>query len=627
MVTLPVRMSRKPLLVLAAGLLLGLLAASCGGAQEPTATSVPPTATRAPAAQPAPTTAPSPQATAMPAPQPTAAPTPTSAVPAATVAPTRAPAATPPPAAPSGRVNLGVIQVIPPLFVPALGGVGHEQDYASWGIVEFLIYANDKEVLDPGISMAESWQLASDQSKVTFKIRRGVPFHKGYGEVTAADVVWSHNNALREGSTFWGVTGIKLWMDRWEQVDNYTAELYFKKGEFRPTWDITLSNLRTHQPWVYPKRAYDELGEQKANITPLGTGPFQAVSYQSRERVAVEAVVPHWRRAAGIQRLEVFEIPEALARAAAFQTGEADIIEVTNRMIPELQQKVAGSYAQPARGSDFPHVVYYTGNYWAETMCKTGEKIFPRPGFKPDAEHPWIGDPRDPARMESAKKVRQAMSVAIDHNTLLKTVFGGLGTAGGTYTGFLPTDPQWKREWEIPYDKELAKRLLAEAGYPNGFSFTFYVPPDHIVVNPEAGQAIAQMWREIGLDVKIDSTAYAAARPRHFNGQDDIIWYHHSGAGQTDLEKGGNYGPNNTFHGAELPCDVQQLNFANLREPDREKRIQNNVKLQDYISQWWLNRPFVVAIDHFMVGPRIAAWTPHFIPGRYFTAPETLKVK
>ncbi len=525
-----------------------------------------------------------------------------------------------------GRFTLGVRNVIPPLFVHALGGAGLEDVYAGWGIVEFLIYANEQEQFDPSISPAESWELAPDLSKVTFKLRRGIQFHKGYGEMTADDVVWSHNNALREGSKFWGVTGIRQYMDRWEKVDDYTAVMYFK--QFEPRWELLLSNLRTHQPWIGSKKAVDQLGEETANITPIGTGPYQVLSYRSREKVELEALPSHWRRTALTKRMDVVEIPEALARAAAFQAGEVDIIEVDLKLIPDLLNKVQGSRAQPGLGYAFPHTIYFPGNYWSDRNCLTGDTTgFPRPGFKPDAQHPWIGDPKDPARMESARKVRLAMAMAIDQETILRTIFGGLGKIGGTYTGFSPEDPEYKQEWTISYDPVRAKQLLAEAGYPNGFSFTFYVPPDHIVVNPEAGQAIAQMWRSIGLDPKIDSTAYAAARPRHFEGNDDIIWYHHTSAGDIDAPKAGNFGPNNTFHGVELPCDLQQLNFDNRKEPDRAKRIANNVKLQDYISQWTLAAPFVTIVDYFMVGPRIKDWKPSGKPGLYFTNPETVSLQ
>ena len=500
-------------------------------------------------------------------------------------------------------------------------------------MVEFLIYADHEEQFDPTISIANSWDLADDMSKVRFTLRKDIVFHKGWGGLSADDVVWSNNNAIREGSVFWGAGGLQTWMDRWEKIDDYTVDMHFK--EFNPNWLLLLSNLSTHQPWIYPKKAVDDLGEDRANVTPLGSGPFENIIYRTADIVVVEAFNNgvHWRTKPAAQRMEVVDIPEPQARLAAFRTGEADVIAVPNKDIAALKEQVPGSYEQAALGVNWVHQVFFTGNYWAESACESdlattwkGEAEFPRPGFLPDEEHPWIGDPSDPAQMEIALKVRQAMSMAIDRETLLATVFGGLGLATASYTGFLPEDPQWKDEWALPYDLAGAKALLAEAGYPDGFSFTFYVAPDHIVINLEAGQAVGQMWRELGLDVRIDSSAYATARPRHFLGKDDIVWYAHSGTGKLDQQKCGNMGVYNTFHGVELPCELQALSWANLTEPDMETRIQNNITLQDYISKWRLAFPIALITDYFMVGPRIKAWTPHSIAGRYFTNPESVQV-
>ncbi len=538
---------------------------------------------------------------------------------------------------PQGTFRLSVRNIIPPLFVHALGGVGHEQDFASWGMVEFLLYADYEEVIQPDISMATSWEVADDQSKVRFNLREGIKFHKGYGEMTADDVVWSMNNAIREGSTFWGVGGLQAWMDRWEKVDDYTVDMYFKT--YRANWADILSNLSTHQPWIYPKAAVDELGESVANVTPLGTGPFENVLYRTDDIVIVEAFDGgnHWRAEPAAQRMEVVEIESPLVRNAAFTTREVDIIEVANKDIPQLKRAVSGAYEQIARGTTWPHVVYYTGNYWrGEEACEsslvtswTVDAEWPRPGFKPDAEHPWIGDPHGTGgnSMESALKVRQAMSMAVDRETLLNTVFGGLGLPTAQYTGFLPSDDGWKDEWDVSYDLDAAKALLAEAGYPDGFEFTFYVPPDHIVVNPEAGEAVAQMWRQLGLDVNIESSAYATARPRHFRGVDDIPWYHHSGGGNLDREKIGAYGRYNTFHGAEVPCEIQDLAASVLDIDDFDERVEVNRQVTDYITEWRLNLPLGTISDYFMVGPRISAWTPHRIAGRYFTNPETVQVR
>ena len=289
---------------------------------------------------------------------------------------------------PQGTFRFALERVNPPLFVPALGGPA-SQNYASWGMVEFLLYTDFDENIDPSISIATSWEVAPDQSKVRFTLREGILFHKGWGEMTADDVVWSMNNALRDGSTFWGVGSIQAWMDRWEKVDDYTVDFYFKT--YRADWAERLSNLRTHQPWIFPKAAVDELGEKEANNRPLGTGPFENVLYRANDIVIVEAFNDgnHWRAKPAAQRMEVVEIREPLVKNAAFVTREVDIISVANKDIPELKRAVTGAYEQIARGTTWPHVIYYTGNYWrSEEPCASSlvtswtiDSEWPRPGF------------------------------------------------------------------------------------------------------------------------------------------------------------------------------------------------------------------------------------------------------
>ena len=136
----------------------------------------------------------------------------------------------------------------------------------------------------------------------------------------------------------------------------YSVDPFF--NAYRADWDVRLSNLRTHQPYVYPKAAVDELGEKEANKTPLGTGPFENVLYRTNDIVIVEAFNEgnHWRAKPAAQRMEIVEIREPLVRNAAFVAREVDIISVLNKDIPELKRAVTGSYEQIARGTTWPHI-------------------------------------------------------------------------------------------------------------------------------------------------------------------------------------------------------------------------------------------------------------------------------
>ena len=124
---------------------------------------------------------------------------------------------------------------------------------------------------------------------------------------------------------------------------------------------------------------------------------------------------------------------------------------------------------------------------------------------------PWAADPADKVAWARARKVREAMNLAVDKNTIVKTIIAGQGTPA-KYCYAVPgsafDDPQWKA---VPYDAARAKKLLAEAGYPNGFEFPLLLVevPGRPGV-PEVGEAVAQYWQAIGLRPKLQRADYTA---------------------------------------------------------------------------------------------------------------------
>ncbi|MBI4306332.1 MAG: ABC transporter substrate-binding protein [Chloroflexi bacterium] len=529
---------------------------------------------------------------------------------------------------PVGKFVLADARIVPPIYVHALAGTGFEWKNIGWGIGDNLMRVDEKNKYLPEKSIAESFTVAPDQSSITFKIRKGVKFHGGgqWGEVTADDVAWSFNNAMREGSLFYRVASLQPYMKGMAVIDPQTVRLDWKSGKFLPWWDLNFTQVRSADPWITSKKIVDQLGEQKASETPIATGPFEVIKWASGERIELKAVVPHWRGTPQVEGYTVIEMREPLAMAAAFKTGEVDFAPIPNNILLPTINKVAGSRRIPV---GFPQAacVNFTGNYWAQ-KDKDGKQVFPRPGFHP--EHPWVGDPRDPADMEQARKVRLALATAIDRDVILEKVFANLGFTQAVEAGigFGPESSAWKKEWEFKYDPNGAKKLLADAGFPSGFTLPFYVPPDQPRVNPEAGQSVAQYWRDIGVKVEIDSTAYAARRPKRFGGVDDVPWYH-CGTIYTgeDAPYDGGMGPDSTFRGMEVENELYQLYFDNFKEPSREKRIANNVKFADYVTKWVLQTVFSVVDTHYAVGPRVEAWSPHEIDAPIFTAPETVRVK
>ena len=245
-----------------------------------------------------------------------------------------------------------------------------------------------------------------------------------------------------------------------------------------------------------------------------------------------EAVPNHWRKVPGFKELKVLEIPEASSRVAMLETGQAEIVNVS---LKDVARMTGLGMTAVRNGAYAISTIWPAGNFWQEKNPTTGVSIFPRPGFKPDKDHPWIGDPRDPEQMERARKVRWAMSMAIDREAINKAILGGLGVPA-----YVPTlssnDGLYQPKWKMDFDPAKAKALLTEAGYPAGFKFTFFIPPDS-GIPPEIGEAVAAMWANIGLATEIERTSYAVRRPTEVKREIDIPWLFSSGPDTPVLDR------------------------------------------------------------------------------------------
>ncbi len=150
------------------------------------------------------------------------------------------------------------------------------------------------------------------------------------------------------------------------------------------------------------------------------------------------------------------------------------------------------------------HFIYFAGNYWAFEDLNTGEALV-REGFTPDADHPWIGDPRidgdasnvsdETESMLKGIAFREALLFSIDRQLIAETVianFGGpiFGGGHGAGVAFHQTDPEWKERWALSFDTDFARQRMSDAGVEAGFEFEFYCPSGN-GISPEVCQAIA----------------------------------------------------------------------------------------------------------------------------------------
>lgn len=481
----PSRFSRIQLTLLASFSLVLLVALACGTSAEPTATSAPQaTATEAPMAQPT-TSSGNMEPTAMPM-------------------ATTEPAMTEPS---GGTINVGQSELGPFIFHPTT--VGNPQIFlVSTAIGEGLLHFDKNNEVQP--MLAESWDISDDFLTWTFHIRHGVQFHKGYGELTADDIIYTYRDGWANSTIHARASFIK---DFWQHPD----------GSVEAPDDYTVV-VNTGVPWidvrafeffrdiggtsanVVSKKQSDELGVEAASRDIAMTGPWQIEEAKTGEYWKMSAVQNHWRKTPNFGELVFWEIPEESARVAGFQTGNLDTFAMNFDDISAVED-VPGAKVMKAGLIGQAGLNLYDQQY---VGVGTPDQD---PSF--DGTKAWVSANPDinSPEWENARKVRKALSLAIDRQSIVDTLLHGYG-------GVLPVrdwagfDSRMPDTWHWDYDPDKAQQLLDEAGYPDGFTIELATAIRGVPAEVEACEAIATMWGDIGVDVKFQNIPYTTLRPQ-----------------------------------------------------------------------------------------------------------------
>jgi peptide/nickel transport system substrate-binding protein len=348
--------------------------------------------------------------------------------------------------------------------------------------------------------LAESWTQPTDTTYV-FKLRKGVRWHNkppvNGREVTADDVVFSVNHFL----TVKGNANAYMLksLDKVEALDKHTVKFTLKEPF---VWFLDmLSN--PHAVAIVAREVLDKHGDFKKAEAVIGTGPWMLDSY--RPNVGLSYVRhPNYFTAGQpyIDRIELTVDEDNASRMAAFLSGKYDL------------------------GWEFPGTINRTDWVQIKDTLKTK-----RPNLKtleyPSPVMTHISMRADQKPFSDAR-VRHAMSLAIDRKAIIDAVFEGVGVMN-------PPVPAALREWSIPFDKlgegaryykydpAEAKRLLAAAGYPNGFpgSMCFTTYGSTILV--DLMQLVTKDLRAVGIDAKIDQKEYGAYISTCFYGKFDSM--------------------------------------------------------------------------------------------------------
>lgn len=406
------------------------------------------------------------------------------ATPAAAEAIVVAQASTRPPPTPQTRgkeISVAIATFGSGILDPIVGASSSLRGYVEPMFDSFIRVDNEGKLI-PGVFT--SWEVGADGKQWTFKMRRGVKFHGDAGEATAEDAKFSLERYLSPDSAYKGGWGAVF--DKAEVIDPYTLRVTTK--DRHPLLPIELSQYGiTPVIFLMPKRYIEQQGVEAFRKHPIGSGPYQFKSYIADSSLELTAFDAHWGIKPGYDTLKIMLVPNESARIGLLRQGRAQVVEVTPDGAKDV--KAAGFDTRAVPGNILPSFHLY-GTYY---------KTFKGP--------------------TSDVRVRKALALAINRKELVEALMPG---------GELPNAPavspanqdidvaRWakKAAETYVYDLPQAKRLLAEAGYPNGFEiglFTFDYPGAPLLT---VAQAVQGYWEKIGVKAKIIPTDYAGLRPR-----------------------------------------------------------------------------------------------------------------
>ena len=273
------------------------------------------------------------------------------------------------------------------------------------------------------LALAEKFAMSPDSKTATFTLRKGTKFHNG-DPVTPQDVKFSYENYRGAKADVF-----KKRTERVDIVDGSTVRFVFKEPFLDFPFLFGTANV-AGAAWIVPEKYYKQVGADAFKQKPIGAGPYRIVNHEPGVKVEMEAFDGYYRPV-NVKQLVMVSVPEAATRVAMLERGEADIVYFVPGELINKVSKLPGVTLAPV----------LSGSFFVEF-----------PGFQ---------DPKNPFH---DKRVREAVSLAIDRRAMNQAETAGLGKPTGNW---INDDVQYAIDWpEFPRNVEKAKQLLREAGYP-----------------------------------------------------------------------------------------------------------------------------------------------------------------
>ncbi len=359
--------------------------------------------------------------------------------------------------------------------------------YGQWQHVMEALLEYDSNKKDYVGILADSWEFQG--KRWVFKLKKGIKFHNG-APLTSKDVAFSidrmkNDKQSLQGSNFKDVTEVQT-------PDDQTVIFVTKQP-------LAVFLDRLENRFVVSKVAAEKNGDQWYQ-NPVGTGPYRFVSYQRGGNLVFTRNDDYWGGKANIKEVIFRKVTEDAARLAALESGQADF--VNNIPVHEV-----------ARLQRHPRI---------RIDKIEGQRMF---FLALNVAHKPFDN----------KLVRQAVNYSVDAPSIIRNIFDGIGYAlnGPVGGGVLGADPKQKR---YPYDPQKAKKLLAEAGFPNGCDVPLYYSPGRYPKDREVCQVVAAQMVKAGFRVELISQEWALFWDKEGVNGGKLPFYYIGRGGLTDAD-------------------------------------------------------------------------------------------
>ena len=428
---------------------------------------------------------------------------------------------------PVGTLNVGMSGLGP--YVATLYDAGYFKNRFAELVTHETLFIMDFDG-EWAPRLIKSFEISPDGLTYTMHLQEGAKWHAGadsqgdWGEFVADDLIWSLREIAREGSNHVQAGNTRRVFDCDEctltKIDEYTVELKRPTPTFELTW---YSQAPIPGFSMNSKKHYDTVRQDVALLEDVGTAPWEMIEHRTDDFRRMKAVEDHWRLTPDFAEMYWHDILDESTRLANFLAGKLDTGIFASDSVQAMKDTPVEGQSFMIFPAAIVQMMWFGGGHYTpdspnhhpdangEIRVKvdpegTSYEYFCDDGSGEDQRRPWVACDREVGSedWERARKVRLAMTLAIDRQGLINNIAFGEGEPW--YIGIWANRGRMEQlglndlSWD--YDPERAMELLEEAGYPDGFE----VP---IAKRQGTGtlllvkDAVAVMWEKVGLQTKL----------------------------------------------------------------------------------------------------------------------------